>query len=73
MAEEQNELKLIGKITVIQGDPGDGKTTVVLAIAAALTAGVVVRTGLKETPTDICTDRNIGTWKGRNMERIAAR
>jgi len=28
-----------GKITVIQGDPGDGKTTVVLAIAAALTKG----------------------------------
>jgi len=26
-----------GKITVIQGDPGDGKTTVVLAIAAAVT------------------------------------
>jgi len=29
-----------GKITVIQGDPGDGKTTVVLAIAAALTKGL---------------------------------
>ena len=29
-----------GKITVIQGDPGDGKTTVVLAIAAAVTTGV---------------------------------
>ena len=28
-----------GKITVIQGDPGDGKTTVVLAIAAAITTG----------------------------------
>jgi len=28
-----------GKITVIQGDPGDGKTTVVLAIAAAVTMG----------------------------------
>ena len=24
-----------GKLTVIQGDPGDGKTTVLLAIAAA--------------------------------------
>ena len=31
-----------GKITVIQGDPGDGKTTVVLVIAAAVTTG---RTG----------------------------
>ncbi len=26
-----------GKITVMQGDPGDGKTTAVLAIAAAVT------------------------------------
>lgn len=26
-----------GKITVVQGDPGDGKTTVVLAVAAAVT------------------------------------
>ena len=34
--------------------------------------GIVVRTGSKGTPTDICTDRNIGTWKGRNMERVAA-
>ncbi|MGK4153611.1 AAA family ATPase [Kurthia gibsonii] len=31
-----------GKITVIQGDPGDGKTTVVLAIAAAITTGVAL-------------------------------
>lgn len=28
-----------GKITLVQGDPGDGKTTMVLAIAAALTKG----------------------------------
>ena len=31
-----------GKITVIQGDPGDGKTTVVLAIAAAMTTGAAL-------------------------------
>jgi len=31
-----------GKITVIQGDPGDGKTTAVLAIAAALTTGALL-------------------------------
>ena len=31
-----------GKITVIQGDPGDGKTTVVLAIAAAVTTGIAL-------------------------------
>ena len=36
-----------GKITVIQGDPGDGKTTVVLAIAAALTTA----TALPESKT----------------------
>ena len=36
-----------GKITVIQGDPGDGKTTAVLAIAAAITTG----TALPETTT----------------------
>ena len=29
-----------GKITVIQGDPGDGITTAVLAIAAAATSGM---------------------------------
>jgi RecA-family ATPase len=28
-----------GKITIIQGDPGEGKTTMILAIAAAITAG----------------------------------
>jgi len=31
-----------GKITVIQGDPGDGKTTAVLAIAAAVTMGAAL-------------------------------
>lgn len=28
-----------GKITIIQGDPGEGKTTLILAIAAAITTG----------------------------------
>jgi Mg-chelatase subunit ChlI len=28
-----------GKITLVQGDPGDGKTTFVLAVAALLTNG----------------------------------
>lgn len=31
-----------GKITVVQGDPGDGKTTAVLAIAAAMTTGAAL-------------------------------
>ena len=30
---------LLGKLTVIQGDPGEGKTTFVLAVIAALTKG----------------------------------
>lgn len=30
--------------------------------------GAAQHTGLKSKPTDICTDRNIGTWKGQNME-----
>jgi hypothetical protein len=30
----------LGKITIIQGDPGDGKTTMALAIAAAVTTGM---------------------------------
>ena len=30
----------LGKITIIQGDPGDGKTTMALAIAAAVTSGL---------------------------------
>ena len=29
----------LGKLTVIQGDPGEGKTTFVLAMIAALTKG----------------------------------
>jgi len=36
-----------GKLTVLQGDPGNGKTTAVLAIAAAVTTGAA----LPETKT----------------------
>ncbi len=39
-----------GKITVIQGDPGDGKTTVVLAIAAAVTTGAALPETGKSVP-----------------------
>ena len=34
-----------GKLTIIQGDPGDGKTTLVLNIAAKLSKGI----GMDET------------------------
>ena len=29
----------LGKLTIVQGDPGEGKTTFVLAVVAALTRG----------------------------------
>lgn len=32
--------------------------------------GIVVKTGLERTPTDICTDRIIGTWKAIYMENL---
>jgi len=35
-----------GKITVIQGDPGNGKTTMVLAVAAAVTKGDALPEGV---------------------------
>lgn len=38
-----------GKITIIQGDPGEGKTTLVLQIIAALTTGRSIWDGLPET------------------------
>ena len=43
-----------GKITMIQGDPGDGKTTAILAIAAAITTGALLP-GSKEAvgPVDV--------------------
>ena len=34
-----------GKITIVQGDPGDGKTTMLLAIAAAVTRGENITEG----------------------------
>ncbi len=43
-----------GKITVIQGDPGDGKTTAVLAIAAAVTTGAALpETGTAAEPMNV--------------------
>jgi RecA-family ATPase len=32
----------LGKLTIIQGDPGEGKTTFALALVAALTKGVLL-------------------------------
>jgi RecA-family ATPase len=42
-----------GKITIVQGDPGDGKTTMMLAIAAAITNGETLPGGMSGTPADV--------------------
>ena len=43
----------LGKITIIQGDPGDGKTTLALAIAAAVTRGDEIGGGTRTTPRSV--------------------
>ena len=49
-----------GKLTIIQGDPGDGKTTLILNIAARLSKGE----GLdNRTSKDYLSDS--GRWAGR--------
>lgn len=48
-ADDSDEIKCYGKITIIQGDPGEGKTTLVLQIIAALTTGRPIWDGLPET------------------------
>ena len=35
--------------------------------------GSIKQTGLEEKPTDICTDRIIGTWKVSNVEDLIPR
>ncbi len=42
-----------GKVTIIQGDPGDGKTTLILHIAAALSRGEVLHMDIKCKPSNI--------------------
>ena len=39
-----------GKITIIQGDPGEGKTTFVLALASLLTRGLPVPGNTESQP-----------------------
>ena len=38
-----------GKLTIIQGDPGDGKTTMVLNLAAKLSKGEALDENMKVT------------------------
>lgn len=42
-----------GKITIIQGDPGEGKTHFVLAIASALTNGVQILNSAHQVPLTV--------------------
>ena len=42
-----------GKITIIQGDPGEGKTTLVLHLAAALTRGEMLGSEEKREPVTV--------------------
>ena len=42
-----------GKITIIQGDPGEGKTTLVLNLAASLTRGEMPDTGEPCVPVTV--------------------
>ena len=42
-----------GKITIVQGDPGDGKTTMMLAIAAAVTKGEILPGGVAAPPVNV--------------------
>ena len=42
-----------GKITIVQGDPGDGKTNMILAIAAALTKGDALPMAKPQEPISV--------------------
>lgn len=42
-----------GKITIVQGDPGDGKTTMMLAVAAAVTNGDELPGGGNAAPASV--------------------
>jgi RecA-family ATPase len=42
-----------GKITLLQGDPGDGKTTTATAIAAAVSTGATLPGGGRTTPSGV--------------------
>ena len=43
----------LGKISIVQGDPGDGKTTLLLAIAAAVTRGAPLPGGGQTAPVSV--------------------
>lgn len=42
-----------GKVTIVHGDPGEGKTTLILNIAAALTRGEMLGTDEKTEPVNV--------------------
>ena len=54
-----------GKLTIIQGDPGDGKTTLVLNIAARLSKGEGLDNDMKVTEPVNIIYQTAGRWAGR--------
>lgn len=62
-----------GKLTIIQGDPGDGKTTLVLNIAARLSKGEGLDNDMKVTEPVKGTGRktaNGANAKGKRSETV---
>ena len=60
-----------GKLTIIQGDPGDGKTTMVLNLAAKLSKGEALDENMKVTePVNVI---DCGGWScGYSKTKIRA-
>lgn len=52
-----------GKVTIIQGDPGEGKTTVVLQIIAKLTKGEAILRELEHFHYYLCRQPKAAEWR----------
>ena len=65
-----------GKITVLQGDPGEGKSTLILHIAAILTKGATLPDGNKiQNPMTViyqCSEDSKGDTIKPRLERAGA-
>ena len=64
-----------GKLTIVQGDPGDGKTTMILNLAAQLTKGKCFEDGSGvDAPMKVIyqtAEDGLAGWK--KQERIVSR
>ena len=61
-----------GKVTIIQGDPGEGKTTMVLQIIAKLTRGETILPvdSTKDKRIDIDSESDTGSWDIRTCNNL---